>query len=86
MTYEGWHNYQTWNVALWLSNEEAWYMAMVDYLTESPEATYHELVAALQEEYILSKLTPDNVSWTDPTLDIEALNEYLDDFRPQKVA
>lgn len=86
MSYEGWRNYHTWNVALWLSNEEAWYMAMVDYLTEYPESTYLEMVERLQAEYILGQITPDNVAWADPTLDEEELNRFLDDFRPEKVA
>ena len=82
MSYEGWRNYQTWNVMLWLTNDEPLYEAMVNYLKEQPRATYLLLIDALQNEHILGPVTPDGVSWTDPTLDEEALNESLDDFRP----
>lgn len=27
MTYQGWKNWETWNVALWLGNEESFYRA-----------------------------------------------------------
>ena len=28
MTYQGWTNYETWNVALWVNNDEAMYREM----------------------------------------------------------
>lgn len=77
MIYEGWANYQTWNVALWLNNEEPWYRAMVLFLEENPEGSFTELIETLQREHIIGALTPDGVSWTDPTLDYQRLNEML---------
>lgn len=32
MTYEGWTNYETWTVALWLNNHYPLYQRMVEYL------------------------------------------------------
>ncbi len=29
-TYNGWTNYETWNLKLWLDNEEGWYNEMTD--------------------------------------------------------
>ena len=77
MTYNGWKNYQTWNVAHWLGNDEAWYMAMVHYINENPGASYHAMIAEFEREHIIGLVTPDNVSWTDPTLDTERLDEML---------
>jgi len=30
MTYEGWTNYETWNVALWIDNEYAIYLSKIE--------------------------------------------------------
>lgn len=30
MTYQGWKNYETWNVALWINNDQSLYNAMRD--------------------------------------------------------
>lgn len=75
--YNGWYNYQTWNVSLWLNNEEAWYQSMRFFMLENPEGTYSDLIDVLQSEQIIEQVTPDGVSWTDPTLDREALDEML---------
>ena len=75
-TYEGWANYQTWNVSLWLMNDEPLYRLALQYASEYPSGTY----AGLADMYIrphAGEITPDGVSWTDPTLDHDELTQSL---------
>jgi hypothetical protein len=72
-TYNGWKNYATWNVALWLSNDEALYKVARRCVR------YADLVDRL--EAMETFRTPDNISYNDPDLDTYALDEMLmDDF------
>jgi hypothetical protein len=75
MTYEGWANYQTWNVALWISNEEITYRQALLYVSLHDDPSYDGLMDSSLDEWDL--ITPDGVSWTDPTLDHEALDEFI---------
>lgn len=72
-TYNGWKNYETWNVALWIENDESFY----DFARACKRALhpYKTFVSDLKEMESLQ--TPDNVAWNDPGLDIEALNEMI---------
>lgn len=79
MTYEGWANYQTWNVALWISNEEPLYNEARYYASaymNHGTAKYSEFVAEIMAD-TWGDVTPDGVSWTDPTLDHDALDEFI---------
>ena len=68
-TYNGHKNYETWNVSLWIQNDEIFY-------SDAKECdTYAKFVACV--ESYGSTITPDEVSWTDPALDYEALNEMV---------
>ena len=67
--YNGWRNYQTWNVALWLGNDEGLYALAREH------ETYEGVRLDLLE--LGSTQTPDNVAWNDSGLDIEALNEMV---------
>ena len=73
-TYNGWANYETWNVALWLGNDEGLYNIAKMYR----DTGYVALADCLQTELELQE-TPDGVSWTDTELDIEELDEMLAD-------
>ena len=70
-TYNGWANYETWNVALWLQNDH--------YLYQLARGCddYQDFVDLMHmsEQF----LTPDNVSWTDSKLDHNELNEMLEE-------
>jgi hypothetical protein len=76
MAYNGWKNYETWNVNLWLSNDESLYTLVVNY---GKEVSYREFV----EQYLMfimgSKTTPDGVAWLDESLDYDALDQALEE-------
>tara|TARA_Y100000593_G_scaffold71137_1_gene130603 strand:- start:650 stop:886 length:237 start_codon:yes stop_codon:yes gene_type:complete len=68
-TYNGWKNHATWNVALWINNDEGLYRIALlckDY------AEFRECM-----ELQGSMRTPDKVAWNDSGLDIEALDEMI---------
>ena len=69
-TYNGWTNWATWNVALWIGNDEGLYnMARrcVDY----------KQFASNVSEFITQ--TSDGVAWDDPQLDYARLDEMIDE-------
>ena len=69
-TYNGWANYQTWNVALWLGNDEGLYEMASQWADHGYKSLSHMLI-----EY--TPATPDGVSWIDSALDIDELNEMM---------
>jgi hypothetical protein len=70
-TYNGWANWATWNVALWLGNDEGLYRLSRRFVS------YKDLADALEEVGTLS--TPDGASYKDEDLDTYALDEWLMD-------
>ena len=74
-TYNGWANYETWNVALWIQNNEFLYNVARRY------DDYSRFVNRFcDDDYSRSQFeTPDGVSFSDPKLDTAALDEMLAD-------
>ena len=70
-TFNGWANWETWNVALWLSNDENLYKVARQY------DRYDALIPRL--EYQFGQMTPDCARWMDGTIDTDALDEMLQD-------
>jgi hypothetical protein len=68
--YNGWQNYETWNVALWLSNDEGLYSIMREC------ENFGEVRKILREEYCFIE-TPDRVALNDSGLDLVALDELV---------
>lgn len=73
--YNGWTNYATWNVALWLGNDEGLYNLAKGYRSQGYEA----LATTLRDDLGLRE-TPDGVAYNDSGLDIKALDELLSEF------
>jgi predicted RNA-binding protein with PUA-like domain len=70
-TYNGWSNYETWNVALYIQNDESLYHFAKDC------NSYDEVIAGLWE--CGSKETPDGVKWNSKKINRIELNEMLQD-------
>ena len=71
--YNGWKNRQTWNVALWLGNDEGLYNLMREFAGQGYEVLANELRELGHIE------TPDGVAYNDSGLDIEALDELVNE-------
>jgi hypothetical protein len=71
-TYNGYANYETWNVALWIQNDEGLYHA-----AKSDVTSYQQLVRLLYD--CGSTETPDGVKWDDAKIDGLEINELIAD-------
>ena len=71
-TYNGWTNFETWNVALWIDNDEGLY----DMARMYREHGYKSLSHMLME---MTPATPDGVKWNDSSLNICELNDMLEE-------
>ena len=71
--YNGWTNYETWNVALWIQNDYGFY-SIAQQCDD-----YQEFVDALEAVSFNSKSTPDGVKWNDAKLSRIELNEVFQD-------
>ena len=67
--YNGWKNYETWNVALWISNRL--------YATAIQCDDYRIDMANHLIAYNITE-TPDGIAYDDETLDYEALDEMVE--------
>ena len=73
MSYNGYANYSTWNVCLWIQNDESLYDE-ARYLARR-NRTYQDLVSYLYE--CGSTETPDGVKWDDTEIDGIEVNEMM---------
>lgn len=80
-TCNGWANYETWNVMLWINNDYGLYSAarefMSDYYGSNP---YRDFINTYE---LWHDFTPDGVRWLDSGLDYDALNEAMRKFEEE---
>lgn len=69
--YNGWKNYVTWNIALWINNDEALYLAA------KPHKDYYKYIENLRELGITE--TKDRVSLNDSGIDHRRLSQLIAD-------
>lgn len=67
-TYNGWKNYETWNVALWIGNDESLYSMAKQRINYTD---FRDVVMGFESA------TPDKVRYDDDRLDIEALDGMI---------
>jgi len=72
-TYNGWTNYETWNVALWIQNDWSWY----NLANEAGD--YQTFVDCLEACSMNDATTGDGVKWNDPKVNVVELNEMFED-------
>ena len=65
--YNGYENYETWNVCLWISNDEGLYNVSMSC------ANYYEFMEVMRE--LDSVETPDGVAWNDSGIDMQDVDE-----------
>ena len=70
--YNGWENYETWNVALWINNDEGLYHLAMEV------GNYVDFIDLLNDQGIVS--TPDGVSFNDPKVNVIQINSDVFDF------
>jgi len=69
MSYNGWTNWETWNVAMWIGNDETFNRIM----TLSAKGDW-EMFKALAMQFGITK-TPDGVSFEDPKVNHDEISK-----------
>ena len=73
-TYNGWTNYETWNVVLWIQNDAC----VQDAIEERDICCYEELLELMYD--CGAKETRDGVKWNDPKVNRAEINGDVFDF------
>jgi len=66
--YNGWANYETWNVALWIGNDESLYNIAKKH---NNYTSFRDIVMGFESS------TPDKVRYDDDRLDINELDNMV---------
>ena len=75
-TFNGWANYETWNVTLWIQNDWSLYQLACDVVRNG--GLYYDFVNILRDNCGATH-TPDNVAWDDVNIDGIEVNYMMAD-------
>jgi hypothetical protein len=73
--YNGWKNWETWNVALWIQNDEGLYALAKEIADSKYSRPYDGIVNNLNDIGITT--TPDGASYGDRNIDHAALDRMI---------
>ena len=73
--YNGWTNYETWNVSLWIQNDEGYY----DIALHCDD--YQDFVDALEAVSLNRGSTPDGVKWSSEKINTLELDEMIQELK-----
>lgn len=75
MSYNGWKNRETWNVALWIGGDEGLYNLAKE---SSDYACFVDQLQELNQPHApIAFQTPDGVAWNDSGVDIEEVDNFI---------
>lgn len=75
--YNGWKNRATWNVALWINNDEGLYRVAVEFMQRYKGK--HPYVAFVKEMFMPDERTPDGYKWHGKALGYKELDDMMRD-------
>jgi len=74
--YNGWKNRQTWNVALWIQNDEPLYRMAVSYMKQHPTSK-RPYAGFIRESGLEYDRTPDNIAYKSTRISYPELNSMM---------
>jgi hypothetical protein len=77
--YNGWKNYETWNVALYLDNDEGTYLAVKEYVRYTNNTDNLSYDGLIEYMGIQNESTPDGIPWNYFRIDRQEMLEWLMD-------
>ena len=78
--YNGWKNYQTWNVALWVNNDEWLYNLAVEYVRTRKKPTQYGFICW---SGLIYDKTPDGIKYLSTKISRRELNRILQEMKEE---
>ena len=75
--HNGWKNKATWNIALWVNNDEGLYKSIIDFMSNYTGKTPY--IDWIDAAGLRNARTPDNFKFAGKALDYKALNEMFEE-------